>query len=127
MPAKIVLEKLIKELYDKMGKVVVLVDEYDKPLLDHIEKERNRSLIGIFLKNFYGVLKSEDEYIRFIFLTGVTKFSKVSVFSGLNNLYDITMDPRYATMLGYTQEELESDFQDYIEEFSGEQKISRRI
>lgn len=90
--------------------VVVLVDEYDKPLLqtlcndDLLEDYRNT------LKAFYGVLKSSDRYLRFVFLTGVTKFAQVSVFSDLNQLNDISMKPQYATICGITQQELEDTF-----------------
>lgn len=90
--------------------VVVLVDEYDKPLLqtlcddDLLKDYRNT------LKAFYGVLKSSDRYLRFVFLTGVTKFAQVSVFSDLNQLNDISMKPQYATICGITQQELEDTF-----------------
>jgi hypothetical protein len=92
-------------------KVVVLIDEYDAPIVHYLGKEiqqayDNREL----LKGFYTVLKDLDPYLEFVFITGVSKFSKVGVFSGLNNLTDLTMHPQYATMLGYTQEELEQNF-----------------
>ncbi len=90
--------------------VVVLVDEYDKPLLQAL---RNDSLLDDYrrtLKAFYGVLKSSDRYLRFVFLTGVTKFAQVSVFSDLNQLNDISMKPQYATVCGITKQELEATF-----------------
>lgn len=103
------------------GKVVILIDEYDKPItdyLDNIEKvEENRSVF----KSFYSVLKDSDQYIRFLFLTGVSRFSKVSIFSDLNNLYDLTLDPHFATLLGITQQELESDFKEEIAAFQEKQ------
>ena len=86
--------------------VVVLVDEYDKPLLQALG---NGSLLDDYrrtLKAFYGVLKSSDRYLRFVFLTGVTKFAQVSVFSDLNQLNDISLDFAYATLCGITKEEL---------------------
>ena len=99
------LEMLVKGLA-KNGKVVVLIDEYDKPLIDHLHNqevaEGNRQL----LQDFFGALKNLDEYIEFTFITGISKFSKVSLFSGANHLKDISMDARYAAMMGYTQEEL---------------------
>ena len=90
--------------------VVVLVDEYDKPLLQALD---NMSLLDNYrqtLKAFYGVLKSYDRYLRFVFLTGVTKFAQVSVFSGLNQLNDISMKPQYATVCGITKQELIDTF-----------------
>jgi hypothetical protein len=95
--------------------VVILVDEYDKPILEEIDnpdvQERQREV----LKQFYGVLKNLDGYIKFALLTGVTKFSKVSVFSGLNNLYDLSMDNRFVSICGITDEELDSVFVPYIQ------------
>jgi hypothetical protein len=95
--------------------VVILVDEYDKPILEEIDnpdvQERQREV----LKQFYGVLKNLDGYIKFALLTGVTKFSKVSAFSGLNNLYDISMDNRFASICGITDEELDTTFVPYIQ------------
>lgn len=92
-------------------RVVVLVDEYDKPLLETMDdpalEERNRST----LKGFYSVLKDTDEHLRFVFLTGVTKFSKVSIFSDLNQLNDISLDTRYAALCGVTEDELLATFE----------------
>lgn len=103
--------ELIKKMYKKYDTgVVVLVDEYDKPILDRIEDKEKAIEIREELKNFYSVLKDADEYIKFVFITGVTKFSKVSIFSGLNQLQDITLNPEYATICGYTQKEFEDVF-----------------
>ncbi|MBI4606358.1 MAG: AAA family ATPase, partial [Planctomycetes bacterium] len=102
-----------RELIGKLaarGKVVVLIDEYDKPILGNIENTAVVREIQALLKGFYSVLKSADEHLRFAFLTGVSKFSKVSVFSDLNNLIDLSMDPAYADLLGCTEEELETYF-----------------
>lgn len=110
--------RLIKEHYKRYGKVVILIDEYDKPIIDYLEFHKleqakaNQEILGLF----YGVLKDSDPYIRLLFITGVSKFTKVSLFSKLNNLNDLTIDPNYATMLGYTQEELEQNFVAYIDE-----------
>ena len=90
--------------------VVVLVDEYDKPMLQAIGNEALQDAYRSTLKAFYGVLKSSDQYLRFALLTGVTKFSKVSIFSDLNNLSDISMSPRFATLCGITEGELHRDF-----------------
>lgn len=96
--------------------VVILIDEYDKPILQTLRnqelQEKHRSL----LKSFYSVLKTQDRYIRFAFITGVTKFGKVSVFSDLNNLMDISMDQRYISICGMTQNELLYNFREGIEQ-----------
>ena len=94
--------------------VVILIDEYDKPLLQSIGNESLQADYRNTLKAFYGVLKSCDKYIQFALLTGVTKFSKVSIFSDLNNLNDISMDDRYATICGITEQELYSFFAEDI-------------
>ncbi|MGE5344204.1 MAG: AAA family ATPase [Candidatus Omnitrophota bacterium] len=113
------------EVLSKDKKVVILIDEYDKPIMDYIddipEAEKNRDI----LKNFYSVLKSHVPHIRFLLITGVSKFSRVSIFSDLNHLADISIDPQYSNMLGYTEEEIEYYFSDYIrnwEERKGEKR-----
>ncbi|MEW6525323.1 MAG: AAA family ATPase [Spirochaetota bacterium] len=104
-------EELIRKSYEKYKeKVVVLIDEYDKPILDRIEDKEEATSIREVLKNFYSVLKPLDVYLKFVLLTGVSKFSKVSLFSGLNQLRDITLSGEYATICGYTQSELEDVF-----------------
>jgi hypothetical protein len=112
--------ELIRQLHQKTGRrVVVLVDEYDMPMLDALHKGLEQiDEIREFLQNFYRVLKGADEHLHFVFMTGVTKFAKVSVFSALNNLLDVTFDTEYATLCGYTQEELESRFMPYLEELA---------
>jgi hypothetical protein len=107
---------LIKRLHAKTGQgVVVLIDEYDKPILDSIHKSELAIEIREELKNYYSVLKDSDPYLRLVFITGVSKFSKVSLFSGLNNLEDITLTPGYSALCGYTQKELEKVFAEYLE------------
>lgn len=106
--------KLIDALHKK-GQVVILVDEYDKPILDNISKE-NVGEILMCLKGFYSVLKDRNAMERFLFVTGVSKFCHVSLFSELNNLTDITMDADYAAMLGFTEEEVRKYFADRIVE-----------
>ncbi len=91
-------------------RVVVLVDEYDKPILDRIEDRDKALAIREVLKDFYAVIKDSDAHIRFAFLTGVSKFSKVSLFSGLNNLKDITIDPRFSAICGYTDADVDTVF-----------------
>lgn len=105
---------LIAELAKKHGKVVVLIDEYDKPILDNITESEAAKEIREGLKSLYSVLKGNDANLKFVMLTGVSKFSKVSLFSGLNNLEDITIDPNYADICGYTQNELEREFDEYL-------------
>jgi hypothetical protein len=97
-------------------KLVIILDEYDKPLLSTIDNPDLHKKIRSELKGFYGVLKSYDQYLQFVLLTGVTKFARVSIFSDLNNLRDISMDPRYNDLCGITQEELERDFAEEIQQ-----------
>ena len=105
-------------------RVVILVDEYDKPLLQAIDKPELQEEYRSMLKAFYGVLKTQDKYIRFGFLTGVTKFSHVSIFSDLNNLKDISMDCRYADICGITEKELHKYFDGSIRELAEGNGIS---
>lgn len=117
---------VIKTAYEKTGRqLVVLIDEYDKPLIQNLSKERTarQNKFRETLKGFYGVLKSCDQYIRFAFLTGVTKFGKVSVFSDLNNLRDITLEPEYNAVCGITESELRENFQSGIAELAAKQKM----
>ena len=104
---------LVKQLASE-NKVVVLIDEYDKPLIDHLASteiaEANRDL----LKGFFGALKGLDEHLKFVFVTGVSKFSQVSLFSGFNNLDDITIDPISSTIMGYTEDEIKKVFADHL-------------
>lgn len=102
---------------------VVLIDEYDKPLLQTIGNKELQDAYKNILKAFYGVLKSADAHLRFVFLTGVTKFGQVSVFSDLNQLKDISMDARYATICGITDEELRRDFQPELEKLAANEKL----
>jgi hypothetical protein len=119
------LSGLIRRAYEKSGrKVVILVDEYDKPLVNTLDKaEVNESMRGV-LKGFYGVLKSADAYLRFVFLTGVTKFSKVSVFSDLNNLMDISLDAEFSGICGISETELVKYFEPEIKKLSEQLKLS---
>lgn len=111
-------QRLIHHTYKKYNqKVVVLIDEYDKPVLDnmgHEDKTISYQARDI-LRDLYSAVKDSDQYLRFVFLTGVSKFSKLNLFSGLNNLEDITMDEQYAVITGYTHNDLKEKFSDYTE------------
>lgn len=116
---------LIARIYEKTGKpVVILVDEYDKPLLQSINNKELQDDFRATLKAFYSVLKTQDRYIRFALLTGVTKFGKVSVFSDLNNLTDISMDESYDTLCGITEEEMHRYFEEGIQKLADRYDIS---
>ncbi|MEZ5477166.1 MAG: ATP-binding protein [Thiolinea sp.] len=109
--------ELIRKAKARYGQgAVILVDEYDKPILDNITNVEVATEMRNGLRNFYSVIKDSDAHVRFAFLTGVSKFSKVSIFSGLNNLKDITLDEAYSTICGYTQQELESVFAGYLQD-----------
>ena len=119
------LKNVIRSLYERSGYVVFLIDEYDSPILNHIsDLGRAEEMRGV-LRSFYKVLKSCDKYLRFLFLTGISKFSKVGVFSALNNLEDISMDEEYGSVAGYTQEELEFYFSDRIDDVAFRVGITR--
>ncbi|MDR3245934.1 MAG: ATP-binding protein [Prevotellaceae bacterium] len=119
--------ELIKRLHKSTGQqVVVLIDEYDKPITDHLSDPKVMTANKTTLHNFYQVLKATDEHLYFIFLTGVSKFAGVSVFSALNNPDDITKEDQYASICGYTQEELESYFSDYINRAAKYNNMNRR-
>jgi len=119
--------ELIKKIAKQKGKVVLLIDEYDKPIIDYLGKEletaeKNRAL----LKSFYSVIKDCDPYIEFLMITGISKFSKISIFSELNNLTDITFHNRYATLTGITQQELEDNFKEEIKELAEFSNINEK-
>ncbi len=113
---------LITLLAERGHKVVVLIDEYDKPIIDNISNPELALKMRDILRPFYGILKAQDGNLRFILLTGVTKFSKASVFSELNNLQDLTLTDQYSHLLGYTQTELETVFADRIAQLAEKYK-----
>ena len=116
---------LLEKIHEASGsQVVILIDEYDKPLLQTIGNEKLQEQYKNILKAFYGVLKSADAHLRFVFLTGVTKFGQVSVFSDLNQLKDISMDARYATICGITDKELRRDFQPELEALAANEGLN---
>lgn len=109
--------ELIRNAKKKHGQsVVILIDEYDKPILDNITDQEVAKDMREGLKNLYSVIKGQDANIKFTFLTGVSKFSKVSLFSGLNNLEDLTIQKEYSSICGYTESELIENFKEYLED-----------
>jgi hypothetical protein len=119
--------ELITSLSIKYGKVVLLIDEYDKPIIDYLEAakiEQAKINRGI-LRDFYSILKNADTQLELIFITGISKFTKVSLFSHLNNLDDITIDENYGTLTGYTQEELTAYFDEYLKIIETKLRLSR--
>lgn len=116
---------IVRLAYEQTGqRVVVLVDEYDKPMLQAIGNKALQDEFRNTLKPFYGVLKTMDGCIKFAMLTGVTKFGKVSVFSDLNNLKDISMDKRYASLCGMTEQEIHRDFEEDLMELAETQEMT---
>jgi len=109
-------EELIKKAYKKHNqKVVILVDEYDKAILDNLDQIGVAQEIREIIKSLYSVIKDNDRYIKFAFLTGVSKFSKASIFSGLNNLEDISLNKKFGNVCGYTQKDIETTFLPYLD------------
>ena len=119
------LESLIKRAYAQTGqKVVVLIDEYDAPLLDVVHEERDLPVLRDVMRNFYSPLKACDPYLRFVFITGITKFSQLSIFSELNNIENISMDEAYASLCGISEEELRGQMGADIDLLAGKLGIS---
>ena len=117
---------LVKNLYAKTHeKVVILIDEYDAPLLTVLHDKERLEAIRTELQSFYSPLKDLDPYLRFVFITGISKFSQLSIFSQLNNLFNISMLPKYAALCGITQQELEDNFQEGISELAQSKNISK--
>jgi hypothetical protein len=122
---KIALDTLIARLSNKYkNKVVVLVDEYDKPLIDQLSDLEIANKNKRVLQGFFETLKTLDSYIRFTFVTGISKFAQVSLFSSFNHLEDLTMDPEYADMIGYTEEELKTCFSPHIQAIAEDKEVS---
>ena len=110
---------LIQAAYEKTGKkVVILIDEYDAPLLDVVHEKETLPVLRNVMRNFYSPLKDCDPYLQFVFLTGITKFSQLSIFSELNNLKNISMRTDYAAVCGITEEEMLTQMSDYIDDFA---------
>ncbi|MDR2563380.1 MAG: ATP-binding protein [Prevotellaceae bacterium] len=120
------LSSLIRKIYREKGKqkVVILLDEYDKPYSDFVNDHEMAEKIREVLRNFYVRIKTNDEYIRFVFITGIAKFAKFGVFSGLNNPEDISIDKKYGEICGLTEAEIVKYFPEYIEETAEEMNIT---
>ena len=120
------LEGLIQRAYEQTGhQVVVLIDEYDAPLLDVVHEEKDLPVLRNIMRNFYSPLKACDPYLRFVFLTGITKFSQLSIFSELNNIKNISMLPEYAAICGITEEEMATQMDEDLDILAGRMGISR--
>ena len=114
--ANLRLTRLIKCAYEKTGKkVVVLIDEYDAPLLDVVHEKENLGVLRNIMRNFYSPLKACDPYLKYVFLTGITKFSQLSIFSELNNITNISMDEPYAAICGITEDEMLTQMKEDME------------
>jgi hypothetical protein len=120
------LNSLITEVYEKnISKVVILIDEYDKPLLDNLFKsEEQIEAIKEFLSDFYTQIKANEECLKFVFLTGISKFARVGIFSKLNNLTDVSFDAQYGEMCGYTEDEIKQYFPDYLQDTADAMNIT---
>ena len=120
------LTALIQAAYKQTGKkVVILIDEYDAPLLDVVHEDTQLPVLRNVMRNFYSPLKDCDPYLQFVFLTGITKFSQLSIFSELNNLKNISMHPDYAGVCGITEEEMITAMSDYLDDFAEAQQTTR--
>ncbi|MEZ5044699.1 MAG: AAA family ATPase [Saprospiraceae bacterium] len=117
--------ELLEKLCKKRGKVALLIDEYDKPLVDYIDQPEQAEINRDILKNFFSIIKDADPFLRFFLITGVSKFSKVSLFSDLNHLRDITLVEQFEAIAGYTQAELEISFETDIKRLA--QKLGKSI
>ena len=123
--ASVRFENIIDTAYRKTGqKVVILIDEYEKPIIDNIDNPELMEQFRRELQGFYSVIKGKDNAIRFAFLTGVTKLGKMSIFSGLNNLNDISMDARYADICGISEQELKSYFNESVKTLAEMNELS---
>ena len=123
--ANLRLTRLIKCAYEKTGKkVVVLIDEYDAPLLDVVHEKENLGVLRNIMRNFYSPLKACDPYLKYVFLTGITKFSQLSIFSELNNIKNISMDESYAAICGITEDEMLTQMKEDMERLAAKLNIS---
>ena len=120
------LTSLIQRAYEQTGRqVVVLIDEYDAPLLDVMHEEEDLPVLRNVMRNFYSPLKGSDPYLRFVFLTGITKFSQLSIFSELNNIKNISMGEGYAAICGITEEEMLTQMSEDLDGLAARLEVSR--
>ncbi|CUO08924.1 Protein of uncharacterised function (DUF1703)./Predicted AAA-ATPase [Bacteroides finegoldii] len=123
--ANLRLTRLIKRAYEQTGRqVVVLIDEYDAPLLDVVHEKENLDVLRNVMRNFYSPLKACDPYLKFVFLTGITKFSQLSIFSELNNIKNISMDEPYAAICGITEEEMLTQMQEDMDRLAAKLDVT---
>lgn len=116
---------LIMDIYHQTGKqVVVLIDEYDAPLLDVVHEEKDLPVLRNVMRNFYSPLKACDPYLRYVFLTGITKFSQLSIFSELNNIKNISMEREYADICGITEEEIKRHMKEGMDELADKLQVT---
>ena len=121
------LQGIIRRAYEQTGcQVVVLIDEYDAPLLDVVHEEKDLPVLRNIMRNFYSPLKACDPYLRFVFLTGITKFSQLSIFSELNNIKNISMLPEYAAICGITEEEMATQMDEDLDILAGRLNVNRK-
>ena len=123
-----VLQEMVILLQEKFGqKVVIIIDEYDSPIINHIEDLQKAKKLQEALKEFYTYIKGLDQYLYFVFITGITRFSKTSIFSGMNQLKNISMDSKFAHLVGYTKEEIIFYFQEHLQKIVEDKKVFSKM
>ena len=120
---KYALDDLVKALYNRFGKVAILIDEYDYPILKTLDNQKKAEEVRESLQDFFSIIKDLDEYVTFTFITGVSAFAKAGIFSGINNLDTITLDKQWATICGYTDQEIDFYFAPHIQAWTDQQDI----
>lgn len=118
------LKNIIMNCYERLGKVVVILDEYDAPLLNVLHDEERMKEVRQLMRTLYSPLKDCDPYLRFVFITGISKFSQLSIFSEINNLKVISMLPEFSTLCGFTQQEIEDNFQEGLKHLAKNEELS---
>ena len=115
---------VVRALHKKFGRVAILIDEYDSPILNALHDQEQATKIRDTIKGFFAAIKSLDAYINFVFITGVSSFTRAGLFSGINNLQIITLDNQFSGICGYTDQEVDHYFPDYIQAWAEPRKIS---
>jgi Protein of unknown function (DUF1703)./Predicted AAA-ATPase. len=122
------IKKIVVKLQEKFGeKVVIIIDEYDSPIIDHIDDLKKAKELQEVLRKFYTCIKGLDRYLSFVFITGITRFSKTSIFSGMNQLQDVSMIPKFAHLVGYTKDEINFYFNEHLQKITEDKKIFAKI